>query len=697
MASSAVKRVNEIPIAIGALDAKVRQQAHLIGRYYQAGGWALLTLAVLDCLGNIVGIPILTGNIGAAMPGTGGTIMALILQLALFGGAIKLLYQSKVMLWVMDDTYDFQSAPDDSVKDRFRKNAGRITDKAKDVRASVNERLSGVNKGLRYAILAGLGALCLVALFTARHLLIVAAALFVAYAIEGGALLRLVHAIGPRIRDEEDSISKMGIVAGGVAALLLFLLIGLQMGALIHYLHHAYVLGDVVILQVVDVVLLSFLVFLVQVAAKRSLEGADYYLINSGGNNIARPVVQSFDFSSQQTVPIFGRFEENSLPAVVVVGQNADGGYDITNPRKFMALHHRKLHVLDMRQFSLQLPRNVAYKDPFGYFTGTFSFSAIARSTAAMSAEQLAQMQKGAPEQLVQVMMTDLFMNPSLNVLLSRTAVKAIDRYLGKRDQVRNLLEFMRGMDVETLHQQSRMKDPGDIKRVSSVLDILPLSNQLLAHTTIAGEYDRYRTAIAERWFPWREKLGPASAQIPLEFKAELKQYFVDGFQGQDNGQDTESIAAWIEVMLTCCDITMEVNAFHFEASDAAVIDNRLLTIHEEVKVERARYTERANVALGQMLEMLKLEKTMDHEVRLGITNNLPGLLPFLLSSPLGNEVITSLMRHGVSVPDTKTGETPPPAAGEGQVIDSNQGTGDLIPKDFPDGGPPESGSQMVM
>lgn len=695
--ASSVKRVNEVPIALGALDAKVRQQAHLIGRYAQAGGWALLTLAVLDCVGNVVGLPILTGALGAASPGTGGTILVLIVQLALFGGAFKLLYQSKVMLWVMDDTFDFQSVDDGPLQKRVREQAGAITQKVKGVRAQVNERLSGVNTALRYAILAALGALCLVALFTARHLIFVAAALFLAYAIEGGALLRLIHAIGPRIRDEEDSITKMGIVAGAVAALLFLLLFGLQMGAIATYIHHAYGRGDLVILQVIDVVLLTFLVFLVQIAAKRSLEGATYYLINSGVANLTRPVVQSFDFSSQQTVPIFGRFEENSLPAIVVVGQNADGGYDITNPRKFMALHHRKLHVLDMRQFSLQLPRNVAYKDPFGYFTGTFSFSAIARSTAAMSAEQLAQMQTGAPEQLVQVMMTDLFMNPSLNALLSRTAVKAIDRYLGKRDQVRNLLEFVRGMDVETLHQQSRMKDPGDIKKVSSVLDILPLSNQLLAHTTIAGEYDRYRTAIAERWFPWREKLGPASTQIPLEFKAELKQYFVDGFQGQDNAHDPESIAAWIEVMLTCCDITMEVNAFHFEASDAAVIDNRLLTIHEEVKVERSRYTERANVALGQMLEVLKLEKKMDHEVRLGITNNLPGLLPFLLSSPLGNEVITSLMRHGVSVPDTKTGETPASAAAEGQVIDGDQGIGDLIPKEFPDGGPPESGSQMVM
>lgn len=329
----------------------------LDGRFSPGAGWFLLTATAVDMLGNLLGVPVLSGTALAAaeaVPGPGLTATVLAVQLAALVGGLALLARSPWRAWKVEIAEELAGEPSDPTARSF---------------GPVALALFGL-------MLAGTAVVVGLAWPPALPAVIPAAvAPFAAPAA------RVVRAVARRVRGDTSSLT--GFLAGAALAVAVAAFVAGELGYLGPFLRACWVDGKLSYFRTAELFALS-VVLTWGVALPGTRLNADLTVHVGVPADRAKAHHDLRAFRGFRAGRVTAHLLLDQLLEVVVLARRDDGSFDVLDPGRPLELSRVSYVVLYLpavANWQLRRPDGSApVKDDKDYFDVAARLTAVPRA-----------------------------------------------------------------------------------------------------------------------------------------------------------------------------------------------------------------------------------------------------------------------------------------------------------------------------
>jgi len=633
-------------------------------------GWALVALLLVDMLGNIIGLPILTGSlIGGGQSGhAGAAVFAFVMQLIGLAVAGFLLYRSRWRIWLptmfmSDGQADSCSSPEGLADRRFQSLFSKVADGGRRLREQTRRQLAEQDVGessqrrlIRIIVLIlGLIASAALVIWLWQAAVMVLLICMAAFAFWNDAIAA-AHLFWAKIRLSYGSM--MGLYLGVGSAAVFSLLIGAQKGLYLTYPVQTWYKGEFFAFRVLQLFVLCGLVLLVAAQRKVSPRYCVYYRAKRAAGKQEK-TFQVFDFTKVSAWPVFLSLDPDELVKVVVLARREDGHYEIFDHSQRLPLMTRAFMILNLQALQNAIGEDCTEVEDSGdFFCCRARFAVQARSFEALHSALMDRLGNVLPDRPVGVFRDDLFKSERPRVLLDRMLRQLMDDYVADgQATARDLREEYRA--VLNAAQEAAMLSPDQLATPPD----LAAGNIAGLKLTMIG-YEQLRTlrttlnerieAPRQKWHTYRTRRLQAKQQLPALFTTRLREHFVKSIRAGSSVQETdELLKETVDCLLQCSGIELEVESFDFAQGASRECEDMVETLSTEFDRKFSRIEEQIKEREARLLEFcekrVELIEGGRKEVILGLIHAAPQAAPFLLQSPAGEEFIRFLSKLGAA------------------------------------------------
>lgn len=652
-------------------------------------GWALLSLVILDTVGNLLGIPVVTGSLlgGKSEASVGSVFILFALQLGVFCVAGAVLFRSPARFWLLASSEDDHgeaawAGAGEQVKDRFVSLMGVVSKQTKKIReigdvkteppAAVQAEPSpseGTAEGvkpdhgarrrrmivaLRVLVLvltvAGSAALVVWFLRSAILLFLIGVGVF----LLGDMAIALFNKLYPKVRS--DVASSLGVLAGTGVAVVVSLLVGAEHGLFTQYPYQTWVKGELFSFRVLEYFFLCGIIFSFGLVSSRSLKYSVFYRVNApaGGPGNTYYV---FDFASLSAWPAYVQLDPNTLGKVVVLARRSDKHYEILDHSERLPLLGRTFTVLNLAALQCRIGEATAlFRDTGDIFVTWTRYMVLAHSFEALRASLVEKLGNILPDRAVGLLLEDLFKSQNPRGFLDKLLTEALNEYAGEqqasaRDLHEGYLAVLGRAREATAFGSEQLSVPANLASGESAA----LQMCIVGYQQLRASREKMHDLLNEprlRWQQYRQKRLKAKEELPRLFQKRLRDHFVSALTEGRTTEETDGLLeATVSCLLECSSIHVVVESFDFAEGPAQECENMLATIDREDAARREQIDSSIKQREAQLIEFAMGQVAQGAAARrevIGImVQRAPEVLPFLLQHPAGSRFIRMLMNLG--------------------------------------------------
>ena len=640
-----------------------------------AVAYAFLTLLVLDIVGNILGVPVITGLLlaGSGKASVGLAVTALLLQGVALAVVVVSLLKSPWRFWLtsrtdLDDSM-FKSNSEGALenamlqsKKRFQSLFGKVATQRKQLRSKLEKQPNAWGRVLPPAVavsLIVLGDLTLVFAWRVAVVLLLLGVLCIALSDE---VVKLVRRIGPRIR--RDYGSSIGILVGVALAFVLLLLGGGEGGGLQTFWPSVWIKGDYFAFRILEIFLLGLLVVIQMVHSVTSLRHYQYFRAQQRTPN-SQKAMYVWDFQHLATWPTFIRIDPETLGKVIVLGRTNERDYELVDYSLRLPLLARSYAVLDLNALQYKvgdLPRT--FSDAGDFFDCTIHYVIQPKSFEGLGAGLLSNSNGVLPDRAVSLILEELFKSESPRAFLDRISSLSLAKFMGEenltaKDLEEKYTEVASEAREASMLTRSQLSSPecsaGSPQEVS--LGIIGYEQERSSWETFKKRAEEPRAL----WARYRQKRQRIGNELPAIFQATLREYFLEtiSMDGDDvDASKKQTVEQTVDCLLAASGIAIVVNSCTFASECATRCEDMMQTIEEEhrgrMKIIDNRIAQQESAVLDMMRNRMTGADEHKREVVLQLIKSTPKLLPIIMSDDVGKQFTEYLLRLGQSALDDK-------------------------------------------
>ncbi len=696
MASEGPDIAKEIPVSIEALGDKIlASQFHVSRIITPFLGWLFLSIFLLDVVGNIAGLPILTGTIVGGYepfndsgkrlsyreyetaklnPAKGipyhwetrvipavGAITSFCIQMASLGLSIFFLFFSPWRFWLpamfsSDELGGGTSSSSRLVDERFRSLFAKISEGGLRVAPDGGQEEDvGLTMAARVFLLgmAIVGALMLITwLWKSAIMLLV---IGVSVMVMGDRAVKCAHLFWERISSDYGSM--MGFYLGIALAVAFSLLIGGQLGLYYQFPYQVWYAGDFFVFRILEILLLSGIIFVLSSQSNAALKCAVFYRAQKPEAGFRR-TYHVFDYRKVASWPVYVYLDPDSITKAVVLLRRDDKHYEVIDHSLRIPLMSGIFTVLNLSALEARLgDTRVRVKDGREFFTCEAEYRISPRSFDSLKSTMLGELGNSLPDRAVGLVLDEIFKNEKPLNLFNDTFAKAFVEYSnGKNKTARDIRENYTSIEAEI--RETSMFVDAQLQIPSTMVggDVGGLALSITGYSQLRAAGSRMRDLMEgprEEWKYYREKKAQARTELPGVFLNHLRSHFMkELIQGETTPGD-EVLEKTADCLLACFGVHLVVNDFDFAPGPSRECENMIQTLEAGFAAKQERIDQEIQRREQSMLDFFQRRIERVEENKREVVNQLiqtaPHVLPYLLQTRGGERLVDYLLSLGES------------------------------------------------
>jgi len=639
-------------------------------------GWALLALLVLDMVGNLLGIPVLTGWLlgGEQKVSPFAVVFAFVVQVGVLWAALVSLYKSPWRFWFLamsgagtgEDGGGSSGVPD--FKSKFSSLMGRLSEQKRKLQeatkrategppSEADQRRAKRRQGMKVlyttllllAIAAGL-----VLLFFVRQAAIMLLAISAAVFFLKDSVFALAKPIVPKIRS--DYASLLGVLLGTALAAVSSLLLNGQSGLFLRYPVKVWYRGDLFEFRLLQLFLLSGAVIALGLLFKTSLRYATFFRATAPAGGPDR-AYYTFNYAALSTWPVHVRLDPDSLPKVVVLGQRQDKTYELVDHSERLPLISRAFTILNLQMLQKTIGESrTRISDQGDFFSCEARYIVLPRSLDALRGTLMEKLGNVLPDRAVGSLLNDLFKSENPRGLLDKLLSETLTEYVSEsqvtaRDLYENYINVRNQARQAASLSQDQMRIPMELASGDAAglqLFIVGFEQLRAARSTLQSLLDGPRG----HWQEFRQKRLKAKETVERLFQKNLRDHFMKQLAEEGSSkEDTEAMGAIVDCLLECANIRLMIDRFDFAPGPAMECEMMMETLEEEDKARQAEIDAELRQREAKLSDFFQTRVLNIEQGKRNVVNQLidtaPRVLPFLLQHPEGGKFVKMLMNMG--------------------------------------------------